>query len=54
MIKVEIEMDQYGTKNWQWFVKRVPITIVRAVNDCQCVRDYFSPYGWTIRGVRFL
>ena len=54
MIKVEIEMDQHGTKNWQWFVKRVPLTIITKINDYQAIRDYFKPYGYDVRGVKFL
>jgi hypothetical protein len=51
MITVTIEMDQHGTKNWQWFAKRVPKTLHR---DFCGVRAYFSEFGYEVRGIRFL
>ena len=54
LIKVEIEMDQHGFGNWQWFVKRVPNEVRNEVNEHQAVREYFKPYGYEVRGVKFL
>ena len=51
MIFVQIEIDHYGTGNFQWYVKRVPKEMKR---DYKAVREYFKPCGYEVRGVRFI